>query len=113
MEQVSITSAYMWALVVTAVFFIIAVVIANLILFKPNNPGTSARRISFWLLCILAGVVGFLINYFIGKSISVPSTQSDYLMHSSIATGVSMIIYIIAGFITSKLFPNSKVGTWF
>lgn len=112
MEQVSITSAYMWAIVIMVAFFLLAVVIANLILFKPNNPGTTTRRIWFWVFCVATGVVGFIINFIIGKGITVPSIQSDYLMHSGIA-GVCVVGYILIGFVVSKLFPNSKVGTWF
>lgn len=113
MEQVSITSAYMWAIVIMAVFFLLAVIISNLILFKPNNPGTTTRRIWFWVLCVATGVVGFLINFIIGKGITVPSIQGDYFMHSGIAAGVCVVVYILVGFVVSKLFPNSKVGTWF
>lgn len=113
MEQVSITSAYMWAIVIMVVFFILAVAISNLILFKPNNPGTTKRRICFWICCVATGVVGFVTNFIIGKSITVPSDQSDYFMHTGIATAVSVVLFIIIGFVVSKLFPNSKVGTWF
>lgn len=113
MEQVSNFTAYMWALVIMVAFFLLAVIISNLILFKPNNPGTTARRIWFWGLCVATGVVGFIINFIIGKGITVPSTQSDYFMHTGIAAGVAVLLYIIVGFGVSKLFPNSKVGTWF
>lgn len=47
MEQISITSAYMWAIVIMVAFFLLAVIISNLILFKPNNSGTTTRRIWF------------------------------------------------------------------
>ncbi|MDE5642757.1 MAG: hypothetical protein K2F74_03755 [Muribaculaceae bacterium] len=113
MEQVSITSAYMWAIVVMVVAFLLAVIISNLILFKPNNPGTTKRRVCFWILCITAGVVGFIINFIIGSGISVPSNQSAYFMHSGIAAGVCVLLFIFIGFLVSKMFPNSKVGTWF
>ena len=113
MEQVSITSAYMWAIVVTVLFFLLAVVISNLILFKPNNPGTTSRRICFWLLAALSGVVAFIINYAIGSNISVPTIQSSYYMHSGIASGICVLVYILIGFGVSKMFRNSKVSTWF
>lgn len=113
MDQVSMTSAYMWAIVTMVVFLLFAVVIANLILFKPNNSGTTARRIWFWTLCVATGIVGFVINFIIGNNISVPSIQSDYYMHSGIAAGICVLGYILIGFIISKLLPNSKVGTWF
>lgn len=113
MDQVSMTSAYMWAIVIMVVFFLLAVIIANLILFKPNNPGTTTRRIWFWVLCVVTGVVGFIVNYVIGSNISVPSIQSNYYMHAGIAAGVCILFYILVGFIVCKMFPNSKVGTWF
>lgn len=113
MEQVSITSAYMWAIVIMVSFFLLAVIISNLILYKPNNPGTTACRICFWGLCVATGVVGFIINFAIGKGIAVPNIRSDYFMHSGIAAGVCVVVYILIGFVVSKLFPNSKVGMWF
>lgn len=113
MDQVSITSAYMWALIIMVGCFLLATIIANLILFKPNNPGTTQRRIWFWSLCVVSGIIGFIINFFIGKNISVPTIQSSYFMHAGIATGVSALLYIIVGVVVSKMFPNSKVGTWF
>lgn len=113
MDQVSITSAYMWALVSMAVCFFIAVIIANAVLYKPGNPGTATRRIWFWVFCIVSCIVGYLINYVVGSNIDVPSTQSKYLMHSGIAAGISCVLYIGVGFLVSKLFPNKKVGTWF
>lgn len=113
MEQVSMTSAYMWAIVIMVVFFSLAVIISNAIIFKPNNPGTTTRRIWFWIFCVATGVVGFIVNFIIGNNITVPSIQSDYYMHSGIAAGVCVVVYILIGFVVSKLFPNSKVGTWF
>lgn len=113
MNQVSITSAYMWALVSMAICFFIAVIVANAVLYKPGNPGTTTRRIWFWVFCIASGIVGYLINYIIGSNIAVPTIQSNYLMHSGIAAGISVVLYIVVGFLVSKLFPNKKVGTWF
>lgn len=113
MDQVSMSSAYMWAIVIMIVFFILAVVIANLIVYKPKNPGTTARRLWFWSLCVATGVVAFVANFIKGNSISVPSLQSSYHMHSAIAAASAVILYILVGFVVSKLFANSKVGTWF
>lgn len=113
MEQASVTSAYMWAFVIMIVFFLIAVVIANMIVFKPKDPGTTARRIWFWILCVATAVVAFVVNYFIAKGISVPSLQSDYMMHSAIAAAAAAVFYILFGYGVSKVFSSSKVGTWF
>ncbi len=105
--------AYMLAAVTMAVFFLIAVLSANMIIFKPNNPGTTTRRIWFWVLFALTGIVSFIINFTVSSNIDVRSTKSDYLMHSGIACGVVLLLYVVLGFVISKLFKNSKVGTWF
>lgn len=113
MEQVSIASAYMWAFVVMVVFFLVAVFVASSIPYRPGNPGTTQRRIWFWILCILTGVVGFVINYIIGSGISVPSTQSSYYTNAVIASAAALALFIVIGLAVSKMFPTSKVGTWF
>lgn len=113
MDQVSLTSAYMWAIVVLVVFFLVAAFVANMIAYKPNDPGTTARRVWFWILAIGTGVVGFLINYAMASNITVPTIKSDYLMHAGIASGVCLVVFILLGFIVSKIFPSSKLGTWF
>jgi hypothetical protein len=113
MEQASMTSAYMWSCVVLVVFFLLAILIANMILFKPHNTGVTQRRVWFWILCVATGIVGFLINYAIGSGISVPSIQANYYMHSGIAAGASVLVFIILGFVLSRIFSNSKIGTWF
>jgi len=103
----------MWAVVIMTVFFLIAVVIANLIMFKPKNPGTTARRLWFWILCVATGVVAFVVNFIIGNSISIPSLQSAYHLHTAIAAIAAVVLYILVGFGVSKIFSTSKVGTWF
>lgn len=113
MDQVSVTTAYMWALIVMVVCFLIATLISNMILYKPNNPGTTAKRIWFWVLCVASAIIGFIINYTKGMAITVPSVQSNFFMHAGIAAGVSLVVYILLGFIISKIFPNSKIGAWF
>ena len=74
MEQVPISNAYIWALTIFVAFLLIAILVACIIPYKPNNPGTTARRIWFWILAVATPIVGFII---------------------------------------SKIFRNSKVGTWF
>ncbi|MDE6272042.1 MAG: hypothetical protein K2M31_03440 [Muribaculaceae bacterium] len=113
MNQVSVTSAYMWALIIMAVFFVIAVVIANMVVYKPRDPGTTTRRLWFWILCIASAAVGFGINMGIASGVGVPTIKSSYELHSAIAAGVALAVYIVAGFCVSKIFSKSKVGTWF
>lgn len=113
MDQITPASAYVWALIAAAFFFLVAVVAANLILYKPSNPGTTKRRVWFWICCILAVIAGFAINFIIYKGIDVPSIASSYLKASCIAAGIALVAYIIVGFVVSKIFSSSKIGTWF
>ena len=113
MNQLSMSSAYMWSAVIMIVFFLLAVLISNMILFKPRDPGTTKRRLWFWILCVATGVVAFVVNFIIGNTSNVPAIQSEYHMNAAIAAVGAVVIYILAGFLTSKLFPSSKVGTWF
>ena len=114
MEQVSILSAYMWSCVVMVVFFLLAVLVANMILFKPGNTGVTQRRVWFWVFGALSFVIGFCINYFIIRpDITIPNLRSSYTTHSCIAAAISLLVYIILGFILSKIFNKSKIGTWF
>ncbi len=113
METASVTTAYTWAIVTLIVFFLIAILSANMVPYKPNNPGTSTRRVYFWVICVLSVVVGFFVNFGIASGIEVPTIKSDYMLHSSIAAGISFVVFIILGFAISKMFPNKKVGTWF
>lgn len=113
MEQVSATSAYIWAIIVMAVCLGLAVIISNLINYKPNNPGTVAKRIWFWALCAANVAAGFLINFLIQEKIVVPTQASAYLKAAGIAAGIALVGYIVMGFCISKMFPRTKVGTWF
>lgn len=113
MEQISNLQAYMWALVVLTIAFILAVVFSNMVLFKPNDNGTTKRRIIFWVLGVLTCTISFIVNFLVAKDILINTYHADYIMHSGIASGIALVLYIILGFIISKIFNNSKCGTWF
>lgn len=113
MDQASMTSAYIWAIVIAVVFFAAATIFSNMVLYKPNNPGTTKKRIIFWCFCIATPVVGFLINFIIGNKITVPNIQSKYLTNAGIAAGICFVAFFVIGFIVSKIFSKSKIGTWF
>lgn len=113
MDQASTTSAYILAIITMAVCFGLAVLIAGMINFKPNNPGTTKRRIWFWVLCFASAAIGFLINFIIGCKIEVPTLRNEFFTAAGIAAGICLVGYIIIGFAVSRIFPSSKVGTWF
>ncbi|MCC8175820.1 MAG: hypothetical protein LIO91_05245 [Bacteroidales bacterium] len=113
MIQAPIMSAYVWGAVILIVFFLVAVTASNMILYKPNNPGTAARKVWFWLCCLLATVATFAIGVWKAGDISVPVTKQAFENHVYIATGVVFLAFILVGFAISKICSNSKLGTWF
>lgn len=113
MEQVASSVAYVWAFSVATVMFIIAIVVANLIPFKPDDPGTAKRRVVFWVLCAVTVVASFLINYYVASGIEVSSYRSTYLTHTAVSAVASGVAYAVVGFIIAKCSPSSKVGTIF
>lgn len=114
MVQVSMSTAYMWAIIVLVVFELIAVLIANAIPYRPNNTGATARKLWFWILAILTPIVGYLINFFaVSSNISAPTIRSEFQTNMAIAAGVAFVLYILVGFVVSKMFPKTKIGTWF
>ena len=120
MVGIPVSTAYLWTAVVAVVFFLVAVLAANMILYKPNNPGTTARRIWFWILAVLTPIVGFIVNYIYlgvvknsGETIVTAASESKFMLHSCIAAGVFFVAFIALGFVLSKAFKKTKVGTWF
>lgn len=113
MQIVPVFNAWIYSAIVMVVLFLINCGIANMILFRPNNPGTGTRRLWFWLLAVLTFVLGFGINWVIAENIKVQNAHDDYIMHAGISALVMFVVYVGLGFALSKLFPSSKIGTWF
>lgn len=112
----STVSAYVIGIIVSVVLLIVAAFVSNLIAYQPGNNPTDprTRRIWFWLLGVLVPVVSLLFSYFIQYSnLRVPSQKSQYMTAMCIAAVVGFVIYLVLGFILSKIFKNGKLGNWF
>lgn len=124
-------SMFVVAIVCALGFLLIAMLVANLIKFEPgSNPrDPQKRKLWFWILGVLALILAFVLLYFV---IPVPVDAVDwdqivdvsakrryedqmahYRMMAGIATGACFVIYILLGFILSKLFKSKKIGNWF
>ena len=108
-----IVTAYMWTAVVLIVFFLIAVVSANMITFKPDGRDISARKVWFWVLAILTPVVAFIANFFVSRGIDVQSAASEYTLHAAIGAIVSLVVFIVVGYALSKSLTSTKLSSWF
>ena len=110
-----ITSAYIISVVTALVFVLISAIIANAIKFEggsnPKDP--QQRKKWFWILAILTPAVNFLLGYFVFKPDANIMVVKKYTTALAIGTGVSLVLYILLGFILSKVFRNGKIGNWF
>ena len=112
--MVNVSSAYILAIIVCAVMFIISAVVANLISFKPDMSDVAQRKVWFWVLGVLNVVVGLGLNYGIFfTKINAHSKQNDFLTAMAIAAAVSFILYVVAGFIAAKISKTGKLSNWF
>jgi quinol-cytochrome oxidoreductase complex cytochrome b subunit len=110
-------NAYIISIVVAIIVLLIAALISNAIKFEggahPKDPGK--RKMAFWILMILAPV----LTYVLGALIFAPDESVNQIEHDefmsalSIAVGVSLVVYIILGFVLSKAMKNGKIGHWF
>lgn len=112
--MVNISSAYILAIIVCAVMFLISLFVANAISFKPDMSDVTKRKVWFWVLGILTPVIGFALNYGIFYlKIHARSKQADFLTAMAIAAAISLVLYIVAGFIAAKVSKTGKISNWF
>ena len=60
--MVNVSSAYILAIIVCAVMFIISAVVANLITFKPDLSDAAKRKVWFWVIGVMNVVIGLSLN---------------------------------------------------
>jgi sulfoxide reductase heme-binding subunit YedZ len=100
-----------------AIFIFIAAIISNSIKFEgganPQDP--KKRKIWFWIISIVNPIVFLLLALFV----FAPNSDDDQMIYDNymsslpIAAGIGFIVYIILGFVLSKVFKNGKIGNWF
>jgi sulfoxide reductase heme-binding subunit YedZ len=110
------TSAYIISLITALIFLLLAAIVANAIKFEggsnPKDP--QSRRTWFWILAILNPAVTYLLGYFIfWPTDANRMVLNNYLTALSIGTAIGFVLYILLGFILSKVFTNGKIGHWF
>ena len=106
-------TAYIWSLVVFVIFFLVTIIISNMVPYKPNNTGAGKRRIVFWVFAVLTFAISFLINIAVASNIAVQSIKDEYINNSIIGSGAAIVLFILIGLVISKTCPKTKVGTWF
>lgn len=109
------TTAYIISVITALIFILLAAIISNAITFEggsnPKDP--QKRKTWFWILCIINPAVCFLAGYFVFKPDANVMIVNNYVHALSIGTIIGFVIYILLGFILSKVFANGKIGHWF
>jgi len=110
-------TSYIIAAIVAGAMILIAALISSAIQYKggtnPKDP--RQRKTWFWVIAILNPIIFFLL----GRFVLAPSANDDQMVYDEymkvlpIATAVGFVLYIIIGFILSKVFKNGKLGHWF
>ena len=114
--MVSTFPVYIIAIVAALFFILIAAVISNAIKFeggaRPKDP--AKRKMWFWVMGVLAPIANLLFGLFIyyfpeGNSYA----KSKLISAIGVGSAVTFIVYLLVGFILSKMFKNGKLGHWF
>lgn len=107
--------AYIISVVTALVFLLISAFIANAIKFEggsnPKDPGK--RKMWFWILAVLNPAAILLLGLFAFIPDDNIMKVQAYKHAIYIGTGVGFVLYIVLGFVLSKIFKNGKLGHWF
>lgn len=108
---------YIWAAAIIIVAWLISLLIAQVIPYKPGRDTSYIyRRIWSIVLCVIP-VLGYLIYNFtvVMPDINIKKIQlkDDFSTTIWICFGAMIIFYALAGWIVSMVFPRSKYATVF
>ena len=108
-------SAYIISIVIACSFLLVSAFISTAIKFEGGSRPKDAQRRKtwFWILAILNPAVIFLLGYYLFKPEANIMIVNKYVAALAIGTGIGFFVYIIAGFVLSKIFKNGKLGHWF
>lgn len=114
--MVSTFPVYIISVVAAFVFILIAALISSAIKFeggaRPKDPGK--RKMWFWVMGILAPIANLvfgLFNYYYPQGNNY--ARDKMITALGIGSAATFVVYLIVGFILSKVFKNGKLGNWF
>ncbi len=111
-----ISNTYVFAIVIAVIFVAISILISNIIAYEGGkNPRDAIkRRIWFFVIAAVNTIVFFIWNYFfIATKIKGAPAVSKFMTHTFICTGITLLAFIVMGFVLSKLMKKGKYGTIF
>ena len=109
------TTAYVISGITALILLILAALIAMAINYEGGSRPRDAvkRRTWFWIIAALNPAVIFLLGYYVFKPDANIMIMKRYVNALSIATAVGFLLYIVMGFVLSKIYKNGKIGHWF
>jgi integral membrane sensor domain MASE1 len=109
-----IIPVYICAIVASVFALVLAIFLSNNVAYKPNLSDVRKRKAIFWFSSIVAPVVSALLAYlFVYLDLKTGSKKSTFMLHMFIGLAVSWIVYVILGFVVSKVNKQGKLGSWF
>ncbi len=110
-------TSYIIAAIFAGAMILVAAFISVAVKFEggadPSDP--RKRKTWFWIFAI----VNPILFYLLGSFIMAPKASDDQMAHDEymsslpVATAVGFLLYILIGFVLSKVFKNNKLGHWF
>src|SRR4051812_30161072 len=109
------TTAYIISVIIALIVLLLSTIIAIAIKFeggtRPKDP--KSRKMWFWVLAFINPIVIFLLGFFVFMPDGNTRIIKNYITALSIGTIAGFFLYIILGFVLSKIFTNGKLGHWF
>lgn len=109
-------NTYILAIVVALAFVGISILVSNAIAYQGGKSPKDAkkRRVWFWVLSPIASAVFFLWNYmYVLELVKGTPAKNKFMAHNASATVAVLLLYILVGFVMSKLMTKRKYGTLF
>jgi uncharacterized membrane protein len=105
-------TTYFLSIIFAGIILLIAAIISLAIKYNSDQSDVKNRKAWFWIWAILNPAFFYLIAAFV----MAPSDRrgfEEWMDSLPIATIVGFAVYIVLGFVLSKVFKNGKIGNWF
>ena len=109
-------NAYVISVIVAIIPMIVPIVASNAVAYKPgvNSGDVTTRRMWFWIMGVLTPIISWGICFFlVYQTARGKSHKADAMQAMCIGAAVAFVLYVVVGWILSKLFNTKKIGTWF
>lgn len=108
-------STYVLAAIIAAAFLLVAAVGSLMVDWEPGaNPRDGRKRKTiFWGLVpvMLSGFATY--NLYVQAPKVAPNLQAKFMQCWAIGAVELLVIYVVLGVLVSKVFPRTKLGSWF